>query len=207
LLLPEPLGPTIPVTPAAKSNVVLSANDLKPTSSSDNSAPARAKLTGIYVGSALAKTDAIKSGFDEAILLTSEGHVAEGSAENIFIVREGVVITPPVTDNILEGITRLSVMELAAAELGLKVIERSIDRTELYQADEVFFSGTAVGVSPVIEIDHRPIGDGTIGKVSGALVQLYDDIVYGRVSQYFRWLTPCYSAASSAVKNSKAAAS
>jgi branched-chain amino acid aminotransferase len=173
----------------------------------DNMAPARAKLTGIYVGSALAKTDAIKSGFDEAILLTAEGHVAEGSAENIFIVRDNTVITPPVTDNILEGITRLTVMELASAELGLKVAERSIDRTELYQADEVFFSGTAVGVSPVVEIDHRDIGDGAIGKVSAALVQLYDDIVLGRVSQYSRWLTPCYSAASSALKSSGAAAS
>jgi branched-chain amino acid aminotransferase len=173
----------------------------------DNSAPARAKLTGIYVGSALAKTDAIKSGFDEAILLTAEGHVAEGSAENIFIVRDGVVITPPVTDNILEGITRLTIMELVKAELGMDVLERSIDRTELYQADEVFFTGTAVGVSPVIEIDHRPIAGGGIGRVSSALVQLYDDIVMGRISQYSKWVTPCYSAASSAVKNSKAAAS
>ncbi len=174
----------------------------------DNSAPARAKLTGIYVGSALAKSDAVKSGFDEAILLTAEGHVAEGSAENIFIVRDGVVITPPVTDNILEGITRLSVMELVEAELGLKVAERSIDRTELYQADEVFFTGTAVGVSPVVQIDHREIGDGKIGKVSAALVQLYDDIVFGRLSQYSHWLTPCYQAArGSSVRSSKAAAS
>jgi branched-chain amino acid aminotransferase len=174
----------------------------------DNSAPARAKLTGIYVGSALAKSDAVKSGFDEAILLTAEGHVAEGSAENIFIVRDGVVITPPVTDNILEGITRLTIMELVEAELGLKVVERSIDRTELYQADEVFFTGTAVGVSPVISIDHREIADGKLGKVSTALVHLYDDIVMGRLSQYARWLTPCYPVArNSSIKGSKAAAS
>jgi branched-chain amino acid aminotransferase len=174
----------------------------------DNCAPARAKLTGIYVGSALAKTDAVLSGFDEAILLTSDGHVAEGSAENIFLMRDGALITPQVSDNILEGITRLTVMELASAELGLKVVERSVDRTELYQADEVFFTGTAVGVSPVVEIDHRPVADGEIGKVSAALVHLYDDVVMGRLSQYSHWLTPCYAvAAGSAVKNSKAAAS
>ena len=173
----------------------------------DNSAPARAKLTGIYVGSALAKSDAVKSGFDEAILLTAEGHVAEGSAENIFIVRDGMVITPPVTDNILEGITRLTIMELVASELGLKVAERSIDRTELYQADEVFFTGTAVGVSPVVQIDHRAIGDGNVGKVSAALVHLYDEIVSGQLSQYGRWLTPCYPVArNSSLKSSKAAA-
>jgi branched-chain amino acid aminotransferase len=173
----------------------------------DNAAPARAKLTGIYVGSALAKTDAVKSGFDEAILLTAEGHVAEGSAENIFIVRDGIVLTPPVTDNILEGITRQTVMELVASELGLKVIERSIDRTELYQADEVFFTGTAVGISPVVEIDHRAIGDGAIGRVSAALVQLYADIVVGRLSQYLQWLSPSYPVQTTAPKGSTAAAS
>jgi branched-chain amino acid aminotransferase len=174
----------------------------------DNSAPARAKLTGIYVSSALAKTDAVKAGFDEAILLTADGHVAEGSAENIFIVRDGMLITPPVTDNILEGITRASVMELAQAELGLQVVERSIDRSEVYQADEAFFTGTAVGVSPIVEVDHRPIGDGKIGKVSAALVQLYDDITMGRLSQYSHWVTPCFPVAkSSSIKGPKAAAS
>jgi branched-chain amino acid aminotransferase len=173
----------------------------------DNSAPARAKLTGIYVSSALAKTDAVKSGFDEAILLTADGHVAEGSAENIFIVRNGTLVTPSVTDNILEGITRATVIELAEAELGLRVVERSIDRSELYQADEIFFTGTAVGVSPVIEVDHRPIGDGAIGKVSAALVQLYDDITLGRLSQYNRWLTPCFPVSTPRIKGQKATAS
>lgn len=174
----------------------------------DNSAPARAKLTGIYVSSALAKSDAVKSGFDEAILLTADGHVAEGSAENIFIVRDGVLITPSVTDNILEGITRATAIELAETELGLRVVERSIDRSELYQADEVFFTGTAVGVSPVVEVDHRPIGEGGLGKVSCALAQLYDDITLGRLSQYSRWLTPCFPVgAASSLKAPKAAAS
>jgi branched-chain amino acid aminotransferase len=173
----------------------------------DNSAPARAKLTGIYVSSALAKTDAVNNGFDEAILLTHEGHVAEGSAENIFIVRDGLVITPPVTDNILEGITRATIMELCATELGLSVQERSMDRSELYQADEVFFTGTAVGVSPVVEIDHRAIGDGKIGKVSLALVDLYRDITLGKLHQYQRWLTPCLPVSSSGtgLRDSKAA--
>jgi branched-chain amino acid aminotransferase len=174
----------------------------------DNSAPARAKLTGIYVGSALAKTDAIKSGFDEAILLTADGHVAEGSAENVFIVRNGVIFTPPVTDNILEGITRSTAMELAAAELGLRVEERSIDRSEVYQSDEVFFTGTAVGVSPVVEVDHRPIGDGKIGKVSAALASLYADVTMGRLSQYAHWVTACFPlATTSGMKGPKAAAS
>jgi branched-chain amino acid aminotransferase len=174
----------------------------------DNSAPARAKLTGIYVGSALAKTDAVKSGFDEAILLTAEGHVAEGSAENIFILRGKQLITPPVNDNILEGITRTSVMELAEAELGLTVLERSIDRSELYQADEAFFTGTAVGVAPIIEVDHRPIADGAIGKVSAALIQLYSDVTLGKLSQYARWATPAFPVArATGIKSPKAAAS
>lgn len=174
----------------------------------DNSAPARAKLTGIYVSSALAKSDAVKSGFDEAILLTADGHVAEGSAENIFVVRGNTLITPPVTDNILEGITRETVMELAQAELGLSVLERSLDRSELYQADEVFFTGTAVGVSPVVEVDHRAIGDGSIGKVSAALVQLYSDVTLGKLSQYSRWVTAAFPVAKShGIKGPKAAAS
>jgi len=174
----------------------------------DNMAPARAKLTGIYVGSALAKSDAVNNGYDEAILLTAEGHVAEGSAENIFIVRDGTVITPPVSDNILEGITRATVMELCATELGMPVLERSIDRSELYQADEVFFSGTAVGVSPVIEIDHRAIANGRTGKVTAALVDLYEHITLGKLQQYSHWVTPCFPVAKSGgLKGSRAAAS
>ncbi len=159
----------------------------------DNTAPARAKLTGIYVSSALAKTEAYHNGCDEAIVLTQEGHVAEGSAENIFIVRDNVVHTPPVSDNILEGITRQALIELCREELCLNVVERSIDRSELYVADEVFFSGTAVGVSPVIEIDRRPVADGRIGKISRALADLYREITLGRSLKYRHWLTPCYS--------------
>src|SRR5438309_7119366 len=120
----------------------------------DNAAPARAKITGIYVNSALAKTEAMSNGYDEAIMLTHEGHVCEGSAENIFIVRDGSFITPPETDNILEGITRASLIHLITEEMGLDVVQRSIDRSELYVADEVFLCGTGAQVSPVIEIDR-----------------------------------------------------
>ena len=169
----------------------------------DNVAPTRAKLTGIYVNSAIAKTEAIQNGFDEAILLASDGHVAEGSAENIFIVREGMIITPPVTDAILEGITRASIIELIRTELGLRVVERSIDRTELYSADEIFFSGTAVNVAPVIEVDRRPVGSGKIGKLSGALAELYNKVALGRISRYEHWLTPAFLAASAKTARTK----
>lgn len=158
----------------------------------DNSAPARAKLTGVYVSSALAKSEAVGNGFDEAILLTQDGHVAEGSAENIFLVRDGVVLTPPLSDAILEGITRRTVIELLRDELGIGVVERSIDRSELYQADEIFFSGTAVGVSPVVEVDRRPVGDGSPGKIAGALADLYREITLGLVAKYRHWLTACH---------------
>jgi branched-chain amino acid aminotransferase len=156
----------------------------------DNSAPARAKLTGVYVSSALAKSEAVSNGFDEAILLTHDGHVAEGSAENIFIVRDGIVVTPPVTDAILEGITRQTAIDLLREELSLEVVERSIDRSELYQSEEVFFSGTAVGISPVTEVDRRNVADGKVGKITAALADLYRDITLGLVTKYRDWLTP-----------------
>jgi branched-chain amino acid aminotransferase len=171
----------------------------------DNSAPARAKLTGVYVSSALAKTEAITNGFDEAILLTHDGHVAEGSAENIFIVRDGEVHTPPLSDAILEGITRKSVIELLRDELQLPVVERSIDRSELYQADEIFFSGTAVGVSPVVEVDRRPVGSGEIGKISSAVADLYRDITLGLVAKYRPWLTPSRNVKASSRSTARAA--
>jgi len=173
----------------------------------DNSAPARAKITGVYVSSALAKSEAIGNGFDEAILLTPDGHVAEGSAENIFIVRDGVVHTPPLTDAILEGITRKTAIELLRDELRINVVERSIDRSELYQADEIFFSGTAVGVSPVIEVDRRSVGSGTPGKIATALADLYRDITLGLVAKYRPWITPCHSSKSDRLTLPKTAVS
>jgi branched-chain amino acid aminotransferase len=158
----------------------------------DNAAPARAKITGIYVNSALAKTEAMENGFDEAIMLTHDGHVCEGSAENIFLLRDGKVFTPPTNDNILEGLTRLAMIELLRKELDMEVVERSIDRSELYVADEIFLCGTGAQISPVIDVDHRPIGDGQVGPVVGQLQKLYFGIVRGRSNKYRSWLTPVY---------------
>ena len=128
----------------------------------DNVIPARGKVSGAYANSALAKTDANRAGFDEALVLDSHGHVSEGSAMNIFMLRDGVLVTPPITDNILEGITRRSIMELAQKELGLEVVERSIDRTEVFIAEEMFMTGTAAQVVAVTRVDHRPVGIGSM---------------------------------------------
>ena len=159
---------------------------------SDNAIPARAKVTGAYVNSALAKTEAILNGFDEAIVLNQNGHVSEGSAENLFLVRDGKLITPPVTENILEGITRSTIIQLAREELDLEVVERPIDRTELYVADEVFFCGTGVQVAAIVNIDRRPIGGGRMGPVVQQIRKLYFDVVKGRVPRYQHWCTPVY---------------
>ena len=158
----------------------------------DNVAPARAKITGIYVNSALAKTEAMENGFDEAIMLSQDGHVSEGSAENIFLIRDGKVLTPPSYDNILEGLTRLAMIELLRKELDMEVVERSIDRSELYIADEIFLCGTGAQISPVIEIDRRPVGDGQVGPAVKKLQKLYFDIVRGNSAKYRNWLTPVY---------------
>ncbi len=158
----------------------------------DNAAPPRSKITGIYVNSALAKTEAMENGYDEAIMLTHDGHVCEGSAENIFIVRDGRVITPPTSDNILEGLTRLGMIELLRKELDMEVVEQSMDRSELYIADEIFLCGTGAQISPVIEVDHRAIGDGTVGPVVSRIQKLYFEIVRGRNTKYKHWLTPVY---------------
>jgi branched-chain amino acid aminotransferase len=159
---------------------------------SDNAVPARAKITGAYINSALAKTEAMLNGFDEAIVLNQNGHVSEGSAENIFIVRGGVLITPPVTANILEGITRATIMQIAREELGIETVERPIDRTELYVAEEAFFCGTGVQVAAIISVDHRPIGNGKMGPIVKKIRELYFDIVKGRVEKYRHWCTPVY---------------
>lgn len=157
----------------------------------DNAIPARAKITGGYVNGALAKSEAQANGYDEAIMLTQDGHVSEGSAENLFIVRDGVLITPSGTDNILEGITRRHIMEVAG-DLGIGVVERVVDRTELYQADEVFLCGTGAQLAPVVEIDHRQIGGGAPGPITRRLHTIYFDAVRGRSDTYRGWLTPVY---------------
>ncbi len=152
--------------------------------------PARLKICGIYVNSILAKTEATLAGFDEAIILNQDGHVCEGSGENLFVIANGQIITPNLEDNVLPGITRDTVMELAETELGLKVQERSIDRSELYLADEVFLTGTAAHLTPVVELDHRLIADGKAGPVSLKLQKMYFDIVVGRNEKYRHWCTP-----------------
>ena len=161
----------------------------------DTSIPARAKVNGLYVNNALAKTEAQLSGFDEAILLNPDGHVSEGSGENIAILRHGRLVTPGPQDNILEGITLETVLRMAGEELGLEVQARTIDRTELYIADEVFMTGTAAHVTPVTEIDRVPIGDGRPGPVTKQLQERYFRAITGRLPQYAEWLTPVYSRA------------
>ena len=158
----------------------------------DTMIPGRAKICGSYVNSVLACDEARRNGHDEAIFLNQDGHVAEGATCNIFIVRKGKLITPPVTDNILEGITRASVMELAAKELGMEVVQRSIDRTELYMSDEIFFTGTAVELAAIVEVDHRRIGTGDIGSVTAKLRALYAEAVRARMPAYRHWLWPAY---------------
>ncbi len=153
----------------------------------DNVIPARGKISGAYANSALAKTDANRAGFDEAIVLDSHGHVSEGSAMNIFMLRDGVLVTPPITDNILEGITRRSIIELAQKELGLEVVERSIDRTEVFIAEEMFMTGTAAQVVAVTKVDHRPVGIGSMGPVTKKLRLMFDDIVRAKNSKYSHW--------------------
>jgi len=156
---------------------------------SDNMIPPRLKVAGAYVNSAFSKTEAILAGADEAIVLNKNGYVSEGSAENIFIVRGGKLITPPVSDDILEGITRNAIITIAK-DLGYEVEERHIARTELYVADEVFFCGTGAQVSPVIEIDHRKIGNGKPGKITKEIQSVYFDAVRGRIEKYSDWVVP-----------------
>ena len=161
----------------------------------DTSIPARAKVTGLYVNNAMAKTEAQLSGFDEAILLNQDGHVSEGSGENIAILRRGVIVTPPPQDNILEGITLETALQIAREELGLEVQQRTIDRSELYIADEVFMTGTAAHLIPVVEVDRVPVGDGRPGPVATQLQHRYFQAITGRLPQYAEWLTPVYSGA------------
>lgn len=158
----------------------------------DNAIPPRGKICGAYANSALASDEARRSGFDEAILMNESGHVTEGATCNLFMLRNGRLITPTVNENVLEGITRDSIMELVRRELGLEIVERPIDRSELYVCDELFLTGTAVGVAPVTHVDHRPVGNGAIGEVTNKLRQLYVDATHGRVPAYRKWLLPVY---------------
>jgi branched-chain amino acid aminotransferase len=175
-------------------NYIDTANGVRVMTSSwrrnaDDALPARGKIVGGYVNMAFQKTEAELNGFDEAVVLTADGHVNESSAANLFMIRDGVAITPPVSDDLLEGVTRKALMELMANE-GIPVLERSIDRSELYVADEIFVCGTGVQVSPVIEVDHRPVGSGEIGPIARLVRDRYFEAVRGRLPEYRHWLTP-----------------
>ena len=158
----------------------------------DNAIPARAKVTGIYINSALAKTEAQADGYDEAIMLTHDGHVSEGSGENIFLVADGALLTPSPSDNILMGITRSSVIQIARDDLGVVTVERSVDRSELFTADECFMTGTAAEITPVIEVDRRAIGTGAIGPITHRLQECFIDAVRGNNPKYQQWCAPVY---------------
>jgi branched-chain amino acid aminotransferase len=158
----------------------------------DTAVPARAKITGAYINSALAKSDAVLSGYDEALVLSQNGYISEGSAENFFMVRDGCLVTPPVTGNILEGITRDTIICLARDEMGLETVERLINRSEIYVCDEAFLTGTGCQVVAITQVEHRPVGTGTIGPVVSRLRDLYFEVVKGRNPKYLHWCTPVY---------------
>jgi len=156
----------------------------------DTMVPPRFKLAGLYLNSILAKTDALSSGFDEAIMLNQDGHVCEGTGENIFVVHGDKIATPTLESNVLPGITRQTVIDLAINELGLKVQERPIDRSELIDADEVFLTGTAAHIQAVGSIDHRLVGSGSVGHLTKSLQDLYFPIVRGQNLKYLHYCTP-----------------
>ncbi len=158
----------------------------------DNAIPSRTKPTGSYLNSALARREAFDNGFDEAIFLTEAGKVSEGSAEHIFLVRDGKLVSPPSTEDNLDGITRRSLIEMATADLGFSFEQRQIGRTELYVADEVFLCGTGAQVTPVRSVDRRAVGDGQVGPVTTKLKKHFDDVVHGRVDHRKSWLTPVW---------------
>src|SRR5436853_3522970 len=158
----------------------------------DQALPARAKITGSYAQAALAKSEAVEGGFDEAIVLSIDGHVSEGSAENVFMLKDGAFITPPVTDDILEGVTRQLLIKVIGDELNLPVLERSIDRTELYTCDELLLCGTGAQISPVIEVDRRPVGNGKVGEFTQELQNIYFSAVRGDTPKYKDWTIPVY---------------
>ncbi len=158
----------------------------------DNVIPPQIKATGIYLNNAFAKTEAIENDFDEAIMLSPDGHISEGSGENIFLVIDGKLVTPASYCSILMGITRNTVIELARNELGIETIERPIDRSELYTAQECFLTGSAAHITSVVEVDHRQIGDGEIGEITKELQRIYFDVIRGNNPKYLSWCTPVY---------------
>ncbi|MEZ0360667.1 MAG: branched-chain-amino-acid transaminase [Hydrogenobacter sp.] len=158
----------------------------------DNAIPSRWKVAGAYVNSALAKTEALLAGYDEAIMLNQHGFVAEGSGENVFLIRGRKAITPSYSEHILEGITRSAVIRLLKQELVMEVEERPIARSELYTADELFMTGTAAEVTPIVEVDNRKVGNGNVGSITKELQEIYFNAVRGNIERYKVWLTPVY---------------
>lgn len=158
----------------------------------DSQIPARAKVTGGYVNSSLAKSEAQDNGYAEAIMLSLDDHISEGSGENIFLLRDGQLVTPAPSENILEGITRAIVIELVKHELGLQVVERKVDRTELYVADEIFLCGTGAEIVPVLEVDKRRVGTGRVGPITKKIQDIYFKAVRGENRKYSSWLTKAY---------------
>jgi len=159
----------------------------------DTAIPGRAKICGAYVNSVLAIDDARRNGYDEAIFLNENGHVAEGGTANLFLIRNGRLVTPPPSDNILEGVTRATVMELAQREMNIEVVERSIDRSELYVCDELFLTGTMVELAPILEVDHRTVGSGDVGPITKELKRVFADATRGRLPAYSQWNWPVFS--------------
>lgn len=158
---------------------------------SGQTVPILAKVTGHYVNSVLAKLEALNRGFDDAILLNEQGRVCEGSGENIMAVKDGIIITPPLSAGILDGITRRSLMEVAG-DAGFRIVERDMERSELYTADELFFVGTAAEITPILKVDGRTVGSGNVGPVASKLKILFTDVVKGRVDKYRKWLDPVW---------------
>jgi len=158
----------------------------------DNAIPARTKPTGAYLNSALARREAFDNGYDEAIFCTEAGRVSEGSAEHVFMIREGVLISPPSTEDNLDGITRRSLITLATEDLGLRFEERPIGRTELYVCDELFLCGTGAQVTPVNSVDRRVVGGGGVGPITRRISDHFQAVVHGRVEHRREWLTPVW---------------
>lgn len=158
---------------------------------SDNMIPSRAKVTGAYINPALANDAATADGYNEAIMLSSDGQVSEASSANLFIVRNGVLVTTPITSDILEGITRRAIMQLAD-DLGLSYEVRQIDRTELYICDEMFLAGTGAQIAAITSVDRRPVGTGKMGSITKQLQEAYDSAVRGKDERYMDWVTPVY---------------
>lgn len=156
---------------------------------SSKAIPPRGKITGAYANTCLAKTESASLGFDEALLVNNKGNVAEASSENIFIVKNNTIITPPITDDILEGITRNTVMTLLRDELQFTVSEQSIPEGELDEADEIFLTGTGAEITPVTSVDNKIVGNGSVGPVSQKIREIYNTLVHGEYRKYEHWLT------------------